>query len=158
MAEASRRRALAEFSWQAVVPRYEALWRDLSAEAARAPEPQGPAPAYDEPDYQRAFGHFASDWLTGDVELMLTDRGAALVASRAALPLHYNAHWHYLDVQLLERILVGFVKSRDKGRGLSLARVAQVIAKDCDARVRARVLRHVMWLVKYGFVRAPHGA
>ncbi len=152
MAEASRERALAEFSWQAVVRRYESLWLELAAEAARAPEPPEPTPAHDLPDYQAVFGRFASRWLDDGAELRLGERGIDLLRG-ASLPLHYNETWAYLDVDTLKRVLFGFAKMHDKGAGLTLGKVAAVIAKGGGERERARALRHAMWLLKYDYLR-----
>lgn len=152
MAEASRRRAVAELSWQAVVPRFEALWQELAglARAAGAPPPE--SPAHDEPDYDAAFGHYASQRLDDDAAFVLTARGRGLASGKGKLALFYNDAWKYLDVEMLRRILGGFLAMHERGQGLSLGRIVAVLGQKEGPSARARTVRHVLWLLKYGFI------
>jgi hypothetical protein len=149
MAAASRERAEREYAWPRVVERYESLWAE--AAAAPAPEAMDAAPSFEVPDYHRFFGHYASRSLAPEAELQLTERGRGLIAG-AGLPTHYNAAWGYLDLSLVQRILAGLEKSRLAGKPLGTGRILAVLAG--DARVaRAGVRRHLLWLLKYGYVR-----
>lgn len=60
MGEASRVRALAEFSWPVVIARHEALWRELSAIAQADSRGADPRPTYGDPAFWAAFRHYAT--------------------------------------------------------------------------------------------------
>jgi hypothetical protein len=151
----ARARAVEHYAWPVVVARYEALWIELAAASASA---VAGTPDHAVPDYGRSFGHFASDALDPDAELRLTERGRRWLRGTEPLPSHHNVTWQHLDLDLLRRIMAGFGKMDVKDSGLSTARVVAVIARGRDdALLRARVLRHVMWLIKYDGVSLGGG-
>jgi len=150
MGEASRRRAETVYAWEHVIAAYETRWIDLGREA-RAVGPREPqSPGYSEPSYGRVFAEYASDMLEPSDELALTVAGLELLGT-GTLPLHYNAAWNYLAPDMLRRILVGFQRSGRKGATLTPERIVSVMARG-DSRGQATVLRHLMWLIKYGYV------
>ena len=151
MGAQSRRRAEEHYSWPVVVARYEAMWDSLAEEARRSPEPQRDSARYASPDYGRAFGHFATRQLGEETRLQLTAWGRELTNGAGTLPATYLQRWRHLDVELLKRVLVGLVRAEEKGEPLRIGRILAVLGAKADPVSRSIVLRHVLFLMKYGF-------
>lgn len=149
MGEASRARAVAEFSWPRVLSRHEALWRELAAVAARAPAPRSP-PGYATMPYSRAFAAYPSRWLAPGTALQLTEEGRAVRAGAAPLPVTPGAQ-AWLDVALAERLLGALrpVQTRTAGR---------LLAEGDPRGARPRATRHLLWLLKQGLLRVSSSA
>ena len=80
--------------------------------------------------------------------MRLTRAGRDLIRGREFLPA-YHAADGMLDERLFERLLSALASVR-AARGASLGELSRRAAKP------NRALRHLMWLLKYGFVeRAP---
>lgn len=156
MSIASRERATTQYAWPILLRKHENLWRELAEEARRSPEKQRDTAAYALPDYGASFGHFASHTLTGVEAVRLSALGQDLVAGKTALPTHTLEHWNHLESQMLQRLLGGLVHAQGKGTSLTLQRMVEVISKG-DASARPTVLRHVLFLMKYGFVETQIG-
>ncbi len=147
-----RTRALERFDWRVVIARYEELWIELAAEARTAPRLFAHRARYAQPDYARAFAHFASRQLAGDQPLQLSALGERLIGGQEGLASHHVNTWQHLNTQLLQRILAGF--ARVPGGQLTADRIVQVITKKQGGELLvARVRRHLMWLLKYDLVR-----
>jgi D-inositol-3-phosphate glycosyltransferase len=154
MSVASRRRAEESFGWAPVIARHEALWEQLAAEAAADPARAADGASYARPDWARAFAHYASHIVDDDAPLELAALGGALARGEAVLPTHYIDAFSHLDVNLLKRVLAGFVRAANSGEPLAMGRVVAVIGKaTTDRSVRSEIARHVMFLLKYGFVQ-----
>jgi hypothetical protein len=133
------------------------LWTELAADAAREP-PVNPRPRLDRDYATLRFSHvFAghpTELLDDGTPFRLTDRGRGLFSDDASLPTHYNLQFRYLDLELLQRLLVAFARSEDAGETLTVARVIRVLGGvDPSSSRRSRILRHVLWLLKYGYLR-----
>jgi hypothetical protein len=159
MAAASRRRAVSLYGWAAVIAQYETLWSALQEEARQTTALVRDTARYARPDYLATFGHYATRMLADETALALTPRGRDLFADRARLPLPHNADWAYLDVEMLQRVLIGFLKTEEAGAAMSVDRLCAVLTRKSDAGpiVRSRILRHLLWLIKYGFVMPVEG-
>ncbi|WP_437878203.1 glycosyltransferase family 4 protein [Sorangium sp. So ce513] len=158
MARRSRRRAEELYAWPPVIARYEALWSELADEARRAPEPQRRGTSYATPDYGGCFGHYASRALDEGALLALSPLGRELVRGAASLPGHYAAAWQHLELGLLKRVLQGLARADATGAPLSLGRILSVLTKGAtEPGARDAVTRHVLFLMKYGFVEERTG-
>lgn len=147
MAAASRARAVACFGWKTVIARLEALWRELRRMADARPA-RGGRDHYERPAFFATFAGHATHILGADARVRLTRAGRDLIRGRESLPT-YHAAGGMLDGRLLERLLAELASVR-AGRGASLGELSRRAAKP------NRALRHLMWLLKYGFVeRAP---
>ena len=154
LGEQARAHVLERFSWHAVVRAYEALWHELGQEAAAQPEIPADLCAYSRPDYARAFGHYASSELAPDCQLGLTAAGRALAQGDGLLPSHHNAAWSYLDLTLVRRLLAGLATLDAQGHYLTVEQAASVMARGGHDRwIATRIRRHLMWLIKYDYVR-----
>jgi hypothetical protein len=154
MASASRRRAEEQYSWQVVIRRHEALWSELAAQARAAPGSSGDGGRYSVPDYGRFFGHFASRQLDDGTALQLTAHGRDVIRGQDALRLQYVERWRHLEPALLERVLKGLALADEKGTLLTVERILAVMTRsDASPGARDVVLRHVLFLLKYGLAR-----
>ncbi len=152
MGKRSRERAVELYSWPKVVARHEALWAELSEEASLNPAPQRDGARYARPDYGRAFAHFATKILDDDTQLRLTPLGRSLCRGEVSMPTHYIEQWQYLDLNVVKRIVGGLIRSDETGERLSLGRIVAVMSKKSgDALVHDFIVRHAMFLVKYGY-------
>ncbi|MBI3186128.1 MAG: glycosyltransferase family 4 protein [Myxococcales bacterium] len=135
MAASSRRRAVAEYSWPVVVRRYEELWREL---CRIPPSPRPRRPLHSMPDLFGAFAHYASEELSTRAALRLTQAGRDLLEGREALPSYYEGASFEQDhfAELLSSLEQGPARIRELAKGAT----------------REPLLRHVMWLLKYGFL------
>lgn len=141
MAERSRRRAVASFSWSRTVDAHESLWAELERIAQRTPAGDDGRPSpYDTPLFD-TVGHYASRTLGADEGLVLTDAGRALLLGNDVLPFSGRFEIHDDDL-LLE--LLGALQARSRS-------VADLLG---PRRNPSRALRHLLWLMKFGFVAA----
>jgi len=153
MATASRQRAVDNYSWRVVIEKHEQLWTELAAQAGQAPQ-TATGPRYDDPDYGGVFAGHPSAVLPQETEIMLTALGRRLVTGEVGFPFYYNEDWRYLDVELIKRVLTGVVKMDAKGQTLSIGRIIAVLTKNAaNTDAAAVVFRHVLWLLKYRFLK-----
>jgi D-inositol-3-phosphate glycosyltransferase len=153
MGRAAREHAEGAVSWRTVIARYESLWQELSAEARRAAVPPRRGLGYAAPEWGACFGHYATRAL-GDADVVrLADRGHALVRGEAQLFSSYIEQWRHLDPRLLERVLSGIVAAGRRGESVTVGRIADVLTKgETDGAARDRVVRHLLYLLKYDYV------
>lgn len=158
MSEASRKRALAYYSPEIVTRRYCELWAELSG-IARALPNAPPREGFDRPHYWECFGHYASIPLGRATTVGLTDQGReALRLEGALLPPHSD----YVNLPVLDEGLLRDVLAEVGGRFPSEGAVddansepvsiADLANKLANGRTADCVVRHVMWLIKYGLV------
>jgi D-inositol-3-phosphate glycosyltransferase len=161
MATASRRRAEEHYSWPVVIRSYEALWSDLSEQVGNtpgAPRTGEYGGRYANPQYGPLFGHFASRRVQETTALRLTAHGRALAGGRAHLPSFYIECWEHLDPAILERLLVGLLHADEHGTTLTVDRILGVMtARSAEPGVRDRIVRHLLFLLKYGVAEEAVG-
>lgn len=151
MGEASRRRAVADFSWPVIVGRYEALWKELAAACAGAMPGEPRRPGYAQPRYFDVFGHYASSELSREATLQVTAAGWEVLAGAATLEQPLGTRFRVLGTGMLVMLLH---KAGERGSaGASVAELLAGVAPD-DQPARRRSLRHILWLVKYGYLSA----
>lgn len=139
MAEQSRRRAMARFAWPHIVGAYESLWAELEPIARSTSSDPRPSP-YDPPLYG-TVGHYATRTLTAQQPVELTPVGRSLLEGNDVLP--FSGRFEIHDDELL----------------LELLEMLQARSRTVDALIArggnpSRVLRHLLWLMKFGFVAA----
>lgn len=152
MGEAGRARARAEFDWSAIIPRYEALWRELEDVrcAQRAVMPAGTPragwPA--RPDPFAAFAAYPTHRLDAATVLALVDADAATAEARVAAALRLDM------VSFAAAVLpsAGEVSAVLAAAAAGPAPAGRLVAGIAPER-RARVLRTLAWLAKLGVLR-----
>jgi hypothetical protein len=138
MGDASRRRAVEHFAWNAIVRRYEALWDELGAEAARAPVSGAERPYLHAP-YGAAYREYPTAWLRGDERVRVTASGRRVLDGDEGLPTYHPSG---LDPALIERAL-----ARVAAGAAPLDPLARRLGPGPAPR------RAILWLLKYGFVQ-----
>jgi len=146
----SRERALNCFSWPAVMRRYQSLWTELGTIAAAAICVPNSSASSMHPRYYDVFGHFASHSVTAATRLRITTAGRR--ARPAASPEYEIAEeWKLLDQDLLRGAL-GLLRRQELDRETLVDRLVSISRS--RAHHRHFIYRHVMWLLKHGFIEA----
>jgi glycosyltransferase involved in cell wall biosynthesis len=146
MGEAGRQRILSRYTWPAVIRRYEELWDELHAEAARTPEQ--PAGEFEHGvssyDYLKVFGHYATSVLDGVTPVRLTTLGRQFNEGRLTIdPLHVRVSG--FDPALCRSIAAACAGTPGVAAEALAARAARATGAKAEV-----ALMHVMRLLKYG--------
>jgi D-inositol-3-phosphate glycosyltransferase len=150
MARASRRRAQAVFGWKVVVRQYEDLWCEL-VRAGRASRSRPCAVDYRRPEYCEFFGHYPTTHLSPGTRLGLSEWALELFARAAPLPVLRKPFSNFVSRSLVTALL-GILAGRRSAEPVTFGRiVAEGVKATGDPEDRVR--RHVMWLIKYGYLR-----
>jgi glycosyltransferase involved in cell wall biosynthesis len=149
MGEAGRERARRVFDWSAVVPAYQALWRELG-ERRRAAGAQRPRPPLRDDPF-RLFAAFPSHRIGAASEVrLLAAQAMAEVERLAALPLNNFAGALLLGREELGR-LFGALRA-------DAPRAVRELEELFPPGRRDALLRTLGWLAKGGVVRVGAGA
>lgn len=144
MGAAGQARARTVYDWSAVVPRYQELWSELAEIRAVAPEapqaPSGPAPVLEDPT--TVFAGFASHRFDGDT-LVTAVRDPEAIGRLLANGMTNFTPGLVLDTEGCEAL-----KARLAGGVTRLSDLAETV----PANTRARLMRTVIWLAKFGAV------
>jgi hypothetical protein len=145
MAEAARQRARL-FDWDKVIGQYVALWERLLA--VRTQARQGPeAPARSSAlRFIEDFACYASATLQPSDRFRTTAAGKAFLKAKTAPRLYFETD-EFLDPQLMTGILERCAEGR------SVAQLAEVL-KGRSPGGELQVSQNVLWLYKYGYLRA----
>lgn len=165
MAEQSRSRALACYSFKAVAKQYDDLWLDLGR-IARSIVVRPALVRFDRPRYYHFFGHYASKTISDETPLEITAAGREIGRAKKIVPAYppFLSAYQILDEDVLRRALE-LLRGCDGSFGKS-----DVVAMETHSRARMGSLveslgktqsyhpdhlrRHIMWLMKYGFIVA----
>jgi glycosyltransferase involved in cell wall biosynthesis len=151
LGEAGRKKAQALWTWEAVLRRHVALWRELEVAAQAFRPPPGEDP--DIVDLQDAFGHYPTRTLDLAATLWLTPSGAEVLAGRTPPPAVYEDLVPLLDGVLATALLQGL---RDGPRPLG------TLADRLPGRASLEpgsLEYAALWLLKHGLLalEAPAG-
>ncbi len=163
MGQRSRQRAVQLFEWKSIVAQYELLWNELARSASELTFSPTAGARYIQPDYFRAFAHYATAWLDDESPVRLTRAGKEILNSETILPPNHPAsEFRLLDPELLRQVLLAFEHSspetapsgKPQGEESRVRKLGSLIAHlDSSRGCHPDYLRrHVLWLIKYGFV------
>ena len=143
LAEAARK-AAAQYHWSAIIPRYEALWRELATLSERevSPPPRTLHPL--EADLSAIFSHYPTGALNPDTPLIPTEALKHSYLYRSTLPEPLPDMAPLLHRPLLDGIL-NVIQQRPHTLG-DISEVMPDYGEDIIAY-------HAAWLIKYGLVR-----
>jgi glycosyltransferase involved in cell wall biosynthesis len=150
MAEASRERALSRFSWPVVVGQYEALWAELAALAPTLIYEPKDRTDYTHMPYFDAFRTYPTGLLPEETPIRLTASGTRLLRGKEPLP-SYPGFSETLDESLLHQALQAVKINRLFHRSYRWSALAEDLA-DSKRVEEDRARRHVLWLLKYGYI------
>lgn len=150
MAARSRERACSLYSFESIAARYEELWTELSQIACRLDRPLKTVPL-DRPSYCDFFRHYASDLLCEEATLRLTPSGEQVTGSQKRLnrSLVHLGGLSILEEKILHRVLV---EISERGSQERIRKIIPDLTKTL-CRHPDDILRHVMWLIKYGYIQ-----
>lgn len=157
MGAAAKARAREMFDWSQVIPQYEAMWAEMSAQRtaanARTLRPRNLAPDPRRLDPFHLFGGYPSEWLTASTMIMLTP-GASWATMEGVIQYTMTTHGGGALPQIAE--LRAVVERLTENRQMT----AGDIAAGFPAHRRQIVQRGVLFLAKYDVLtilpRAPH--
>jgi len=148
MSIASRRRAEVLFNWRNTVRQYEELWTELSGIASRLPDIHKFHKSYRFPGYFRCFQGYATIEINEDT-LLTSEKFCMAGSDNIVLPYRKLfsmfdpfAEWNLSEIR-------GIFKQSQKS-----IRVGDVLDLAANSGGRSEVLRQLMWLLKYGYIRA----
>lgn len=141
-AQASRKRALARHSEAVIIGQFEELWSNLAQIAAQLPCKKS-APRFDQPAFVDDFGHYATEVLDGGATIQLTSDGQRLLAGEEKFPPILDL-FPSLSKELLLEVLQRVAESRP---GIAVDQIQAGMGTG-----GAFLLRHIMWLLKYGWL------
>ncbi len=137
----SRSTALSLYSHAAVAEQHRALWSELIALRRGAREVfSSDHDSLYTARYFECFSHYASEVLTGSAQIKLTKPVRWPVPYLQEAAAFVNKHGDLIDLEICEEI-VGKLSDSESG-AISI----------CSQNSGDRWLRHVLWLMKHGFV------
>ncbi len=164
MARASRRRALANYSWQSVVRQYEELGSELAKIASGVTYTPRRTPVYTCPPYFQSFGHYATDCLGDDTIIRLSSTTRNPVDRFGVIPPYHPAlEYRILDANILSAVMDEVRQRRSRcsrplGKMSAPAQTAAAMGAVVHNLVRIlsrhpdEIRRHIMWLLKNGLL------
>ncbi|HYA41147.1 MAG TPA: glycosyltransferase family 4 protein [Syntrophobacteraceae bacterium] len=136
--------------WQAVIPRYEELWRELKqrAMAARLDLRAAKSPVFLTPQIKTIYAGYPTAWLEGGMQVALTPYGRDRYNERFQ-PILYEDLSAFMDNACSEYLLLMSAKE-------PTLEELTVNAASFFGYSREAVMFHVDWLMKHGYI-APVG-
>jgi len=159
MAGRSRARALSEFSYTAAARRYGYLYSELM-DAAKSLSWEPSVARYRRPAWSEDFAHYSTILLEDPMCLVLTSAGER--ASRSGFdvfpPIQYLLEPALLSKEVLHATLAAFggnerTAGHEDQTGRRTLRMGELVSS--ASRIGEppdKVRRHVLWLVKHGFL------
>lgn len=145
MSRASRKRAVEEFDWRAVITRYRELWREQARTASKLNQRVATDRCL-RPCYFEAFSQYASEILSPETRVSITQSGRRVRLGQLALPpLKYYSDKTIIDPLVVLRLLKILAA---QNRPIRMKTVADALVSRVG---KSAVYRHLMWLIKYGF-------
>jgi glycosyltransferase involved in cell wall biosynthesis len=141
MGRAAARRAEAEYDWSAVIPRYEAVWRELAS------RPFAPGPAVPHPlglDYARVFGHYPTAGWDPSRVVRATETGRAALGGFPHL-IYPELRQLLSEAEVLEGV-------RLAQEGLALGELVAALGRAFPAAPAWRPRIAAAWLLKHGLL------
>ena len=154
MAQASRKRAVAKYDWSVVVRRLKELWKDQEEQRQSAPDTgrQWRLRHYTDPKFFEYFKGYAAGILTGDEALTLTREYQRMAYEGEGLPGYFAKSWGF-DKTLFLAIVRLLERAAERKNRKTISQVRDALVGRFEAGL---VVRHVMWLLKYGYLRVSH--
>ncbi len=142
LGRAAARHAERQYDWANVIPQYEVLWDELSAEAVaywqEGPSRHNPLRL----DYNRVFEHYPTRALRDDEQLVCTPLGQAFVKT--------GRYPVYPEMAPVLELGHAVVVVREAANPVSFKRLVDVLGAQSVEVARAR--RTVLWALKHGLL------
>jgi D-inositol-3-phosphate glycosyltransferase len=154
MAQASRKRAVAKYDWSAVVRCLKELWKDQEEQRQSAPDTpsQWRLRDYTDPKFFEYFKGYAAAILTGNEVLTLTREYQRVAYEGEPLPYYFAKSWGFNRALFLAIVRV-LERAAERKSRKTISQVRDALVGRFEAGL---ILRHVMWLLKYGYLRLSH--
>jgi hypothetical protein len=146
MSKNSRERALKIYDWKNSIYLHEQLWEKQLERASKQNTTINLIKTYEIPAFYENFNHYASKRISNTTRVTLSAQGKKVVNKEESLISYYDS-FNDLSPPVLYSILrnleghisqeLGMLKKQNK----------------CDTMSSEKVGRHIMWLLKYGYVQ-----
>ena len=146
MSKNSRERALKIYDWKNSIYLHEQLWEKQLERASKQNTTINLIKTYEIPAFYENFNHYASKRISNTTRVTLSAQGKKVVNKEESLMSYYDS-FNDLSSPVLYSILrnleghisqeLGMLKKQNK----------------CDTMSSEKVGRHIMWLLKYGYVQ-----
>lgn len=162
MSHESRERAVNNYSHSAVANQYYRLVCDLALAAADYHGARQVKAVFSRPAYYQWFAHYASMPLSPDARVCVSDMGRLFAGSCDKSSASHCSGYIIDDgvVRLLLAMAVSCGQAQGKGDvSNSPCRIQELVssAKAVGVGPSAYIYRHVMWLIKHGYLNvSPH--
>jgi glycosyltransferase involved in cell wall biosynthesis len=162
MAEQSRKRAFELYSFKPVATQYDELWADLEKVAQLNTSKSEPAKCT-RALYYHFFGHYASKVLSDDTSFEITPAGKEIFEAREIMPSQpaYLRGLEILNPDILRAALKCFLNistsqdlqpAPETPENPSQLKVLVSTLGEQFTASPAHLKRHLLWLLKYGFI------
>jgi glycosyltransferase involved in cell wall biosynthesis len=149
MGDSALQHARSVFDWKAIIPMYEALWRELNARRAAAP-PEPPRPRNQtgnpwRPDPFRMFSGYSTEWVTPSTRLGPSE-GVSWESARRLIEaptVRFSANYLPNDAEIQQVLEILSHGHRS---------VEEILSALPQAR-RPTVERGLIWMAKYGLIK-----
>lgn len=147
MGKASRERALREYDWKIVIAKLQELWAEQGRirRRLRRERKEFSRPHYTDTRLFDFFKDYASHLLTGNEVVVLTDEHERVSARSEPLPYYFAKRWQF-DAAIYSAITIALERTAP----MSILALERKFAGRFGSE---RVRQHLMWLLKYGYVR-----
>ncbi|PKV48239.1 glycosyltransferase involved in cell wall biosynthesis [Aquimarina sp. MAR_2010_214] len=146
MSKKSRERALKIYDWKNSIYLHEQLWEKQLERASKQNTTIDFIKTYEIPAFYKNFNHYASKKISNTTQIILSEQGKKIANKEQSLISYYDS-FNDLSIPVLYSVIsnlhecvsqeFGALKKQIKSDELSLEKVS----------------RHIMWLLKYGYVK-----
>ncbi len=149
MSENSRKRALEIYDWKNIIYSYERLW-EMQKELARDQSPvEKEKSSYDIPTFYKNFKHYASKQIVHSTEMFLSETGRQVANKSLKLASYYDA----ID-GLSTTVLIDILRDLLSMKGQTFESLKKQFSN--ESMSHEKVGRHIMWLLKYDYLRVRY--
>jgi glycosyltransferase involved in cell wall biosynthesis len=151
MAQASRKRAASEYDWSVIVRRLKELWQDQEEQRQSISNAtrEWRVRHYTDPKFFEYFKGYAATILSGNEVLTLTHEYERVTYDGEPLPYYFAKSWGF-DKKLYLAIMRLMERAAERKRRKTISEVQDALVGRFEGEL---ILRHVMWLLKYGYLR-----
>jgi D-inositol-3-phosphate glycosyltransferase len=154
MAQASRKRAVAEYDWPVIIGRLKELWTDQEKQCQSIlnATKEWRTRHYTDPRFFDYFKGYAATILSGNEVLTLTREYERVAYGGEPLPYYFAKKWGFNKTLFLAIIRL-LERATERKSRKTISQVRDALVGRFEAGL---ILRHIMWLLKYGYLRLSH--
>lgn len=146
MSKNSRERALKIYDWKNSIYLHEQLWEKQLERASKQNTTINFIKTYEIPAFYKNFNHYASKRISNTTRITLSAQGKKVVNKEESLMSYYDS-FNDFSIPVLYSILRSLEDHISQEFGMLKKQIK------CDTMSSEKVGRHIMWLLKYGYLQ-----